>query len=263
MGVKDLIGLFDSSPMSAGSSSSTSSLPRDQPPPSRARFINHPHRRNSLLREGHSADIPLVSHPLLATPSPAKTKANEELTILTTNVTESNLKRHDNVMSTISPITPVPAKRLYQPHKHHKHKKIYPDDPEEHRDLLPKVPHGYPPSVPTLTSNEEPLSSTATLVNQYPAANHTPVPATTIFARNSAPLYLPKLDKYLEGLDRPSFTPSGKGKLPVMFPPMDRLSALGRTIEELEANVFAPNWRTRGNIFGAFTSAFVGLTVRC
>jgi hypothetical protein len=43
------------------------------------------------------------------------------------------------------------------------------------------------------------------------AAVHRPVPASTLFGRNVAPLYLPKLDKYLSSLPAPEFT-KWKGK---------------------------------------------------
>jgi len=147
---------------------------------------------------------------------------------------------------------------------------IYRDDAEEYQGLLLEDLHSYPPSSFTVapTSNSDgPLSSNSTLVNQrkFLLTTNTPVPVTTIFARNSAPLYLPNLDDYLAHLDRPHFTiPQSKGKNGVtpMFPPVDHLFASGKTIEELEANSLSPSWKNRGSILGSLTSVFIGLTVR-
>jgi hypothetical protein len=88
-----------------------------------------------------------------------------------------------------------------------------------------------------------------------------PVPVTTIFARNSAPLYLPQLDKYLEQYSSPPFAPRG-GKPTQMFPPVDKLIKSGMTLDDLESNdILAPVWRYRKNILGVILSTTVGILV--
>ena len=98
---------------------------------------------------------------------------------------------------------------------------------------------------------------------------HTPVPATTIFAYDAAPLHLPDLDSYLSRLPAPSFTPyltgvrvgkkvTGQG----MFPPMDHLAATKRSIADLEHNSkIAPSWRNRNSILGGLVNLALGVTV--
>ena len=88
-----------------------------------------------------------------------------------------------------------------------------------------------------------------------------PVPVTTIFARNSAPLYLPRLDKYLEEYSSPPFAPRG-GKPTQMFPLVDKLIKSGMTLDDLESNdILAPVWRYRKNILGVILSTTVGILV--
>lgn len=98
------------------------------------------------------------------------------------------------------------------------------------------------------------------------AAVHRPVPATTLFARNAAPLYLPKLDKYLARLQTPEFT-KWKGKRKekdvLMFPPMEKLAASKLTIDDLEHNsTTVPAWRDRNFWFSLASNAVVGILVR-
>lgn len=86
-----------------------------------------------------------------------------------------------------------------------------------------------------------------------------PVPVTTVFARNSAPLYLPQLDKYLEGYSSPPFA---GGKPTQMFPLVDKLVKSGMTLDDLESNdILSPVWRYRKNILGVILSATVGILV--
>ena len=98
------------------------------------------------------------------------------------------------------------------------------------------------------------------------AAVHRPVPATTLFRRNTAPLYLPKLDKYLSSLPAPEFTKwGGKGKekdVP-MFPPMEQLAASKRTIDDLEHNsTVTPAWRDSNFWFSLANDTVIGVVVR-
>lgn len=48
-----------------------------------------------------------------------------------------------------------------------------------------------------------------------------------------------------------------------MFPPMDRLAATGKSIQDLENNnVVLPAWKNRNSIFGALLNVVLGVTVR-
>ena len=96
------------------------------------------------------------------------------------------------------------------------------------------------------------------------AAVHRPVPAPTLFGRNAAPLYLPKLDKYLSSLQAPEFTKwKGKGKDIPMFPPMEQLAASKRTIDDLERNsTVTPAWRDSNFWFSLANDAVIGIVVR-
>lgn len=101
---------------------------------------------------------------------------------------------------------------------------------------------------------------------------HKPIPAKTVFARGAHPLYLPALDTYLNALPAPSFdfpmptcdTAKGKStkksKYTRMFPPMDRLAATKKSIQDLETNsIIASAWKNRNSIFGALVSAALGI----
>lgn len=97
------------------------------------------------------------------------------------------------------------------------------------------------------------------------AAVHRPVPATTLFWRNAAPLHLPKLDGYLAALPIPEFTKwTGKGKekdVPI-FPPMEKLAVSKLTIDDLEHNsTVVPTWRDRNFWFSLASGAVVGVLV--
>lgn len=121
------------------------------------------------------------------------------------------------------------------------------------------------------------LASTSTAVQSVPSLPrlpdnnlgiHHPIPATTVFARSALPLSLPALDRYISRLPPsalPSLPPRGKGKDKYysMFPPMDRLEATGRTIEDLENNsVVASWWNNRNSILSSLVNGALGVTVR-
>jgi hypothetical protein len=96
---------------------------------------------------------------------------------------------------------------------------------------------------------------------------HLPIPLTTIFARDAAPLYLPKLDDVISLLPKRSFTlPHRKvsSKYNQIFPPMDLLAASGQSLEDLENNSkIAPGWRNRTSILSGLVDVIVGVAVRC
>jgi hypothetical protein len=232
--------------------------PNDGPPPSPARFITTPRRsRAHLMTPTSQLAVPLLT----TSTTPGTTNTDDETLEPSSDAADDGSRRYDDLMTVSTPtITTTTNFKSYLLDKDKK----YPKDADEYQDLLPKVTYDYPPSTPTLPSDNTSFSSTPTLVttHKHRPASHVPVPATTIFARNSAPLYLPKLDAYLSRLERPQFTiPEGTGKTP-MFAPMDRLAASGSTIEQLEANSPLPSFASRNVILGAISTAFVGLTVR-
>jgi len=271
MAVKDLIGLFDSPPHSAAGrgrhrSSEVGTTDGGQieaslPPPTPARFIKHTNLKDERPVPNKSRTMPVNSQTIFTTDMPSHDNANdnEESSEITLDVTE---EAH-NYLDTSFPMSDHLSAVNQQP--------VVSEDTEmgqvaeEQLHLLAKNPHRYPPQTPRKGS----LSSTSTLVpRSRNRLTHKPVPAITLFARKAAPLYLPKLDDYLASLEAPRFTPlSGKGKEketerePQIFPPMDRLGALGQTIEELEANSPFPSWKNRGTILGGVVNVFLGLTV--
>ncbi|KAM6498075.1 hypothetical protein JOM56_006023 [Amanita muscaria] len=122
-------------------------------------------------------------------------------------------------------------------------------------------------ATPALTSYDEgeldpllQLNGTA-LAGKSSAAlgPQTPVPATVLFARNAAPLYLPRLDDYLAKFPSPSF-PGRDKKSPQMFLPMDKLAGSGMSLDDLETNAkVLPGWRNRKNIIGVTLTILVGI----
>jgi hypothetical protein len=117
-------------------------------------------------------------------------------------------------------------------------------------------------NIPLLFHEDSQSRSSPTI----PVVSHTPIPATVIFSRHAAPVYLPELDKYLEKIPPVQFSfPFNQKDYPEkhMFPPMDRLIASGESIAELETNkVTAPSWRSRATIFGVIESLVQSLAVR-
>ncbi|KAF8641214.1 hypothetical protein AX17_000848 [Amanita inopinata Kibby_2008] len=89
---------------------------------------------------------------------------------------------------------------------------------------------------------------------------HVPVPATVVFDRGAAPLYLPELDKHLAELPPPPFRHGGVKDSAAMFPPMDKLARSGMTLADLEVNSkIAPVWRNRETILGATVNIMLGV----
>jgi hypothetical protein len=281
MTVKDLVQLYESSSPAARSVNSLSPhSPTEKkltpssntrtaglPPTPGARFIRRPSYRQALL---DNLTDPLTGVPPALTPHP----------LLTTNITPI----HDNSNDTSLDITDATdqwtqpfssasttshvsgARTIESLISYGDHS----SDHEEYRKLLSSKTSGYPPhrsSTPlasTSTSLQLQLSSTSTLVQRRHFPSHTSVPATAVFARNAAPLYLPKLDSYLSSLPPPAFSVlKGGGTEPAMFPPMDQLAKSGTTIEDLEANAKRPPaWRDRNTILGSAANLILGLTVR-
>ncbi|THH34000.1 hypothetical protein EUX98_g138 [Antrodiella citrinella] len=114
---------------------------------------------------------------------------------------------------------------------------------------------------PDASYEELMTSETSTVRPTYTPllGTHTPIPASVIFSRSAAPLYLSHLDNFIATLPAPSFPILEKKG--AMFPPMDRLAATGKTLEDLENNnQVAPYWRNRTSIFGTLTGWVLGIT---
>lgn len=110
-------------------------------------------------------------------------------------------------------------------------------------------------SVPSSLSETAPRARVQQLRYQ-----HVPVPATVLFARDAAPLYLPKLDKYLSSIPPPKFSHVVDQSVP--FPPMGNLAKLGMSLEDLETNRRQiPVWRNRNDILGSAVNIVLGLMV--
>lgn len=95
--------------------------------------------------------------------------------------------------------------------------------------------------------------------------SHIPVAASTVFSRDAACLSLPDLDEYISSLPAPSLpTPArgSKGSPVTIFPPLDRLEASGKTLDDLEHNAQIPHWwQNRNKYFGSLVSLSLSITV--
>ena len=131
------------------------------------------------------------------------------------------------------------------------------------RDKLPMHQDAHIPLLPQGASSNSPgqprldIPSVITLV---PSSDHTPVPATAVFARRAAPLYLPKLDKYLSSIPPPEFRDIPQSQS-TMFSPMDKLAETGKSLDDLETNTRPRTWRNRNTILGSIVSIVLGVTV--
>lgn len=129
---------------------------------------------------------------------------------------------------------------------------------DDEREKL--IPHSYPP-----VQKRPRIVSVNTATTWSSTRSHIPIPATTVFARNAAPLYLPRLDNYLSVLPKPRFLEGLEGKdgSPAMFPPMERLIKSGMSLDDMEANaVRIPIWRDRKTLLGATINLVIGFLVR-
>jgi hypothetical protein len=103
-------------------------------------------------------------------------------------------------------------------------------------------------------------TASRTPVQQPRFRKHAPVPATVLFARDAAPLHLPKLDKYLSSFPPPRLSQDVDHKVP--FPPMGNLAKLGLSLDDLETNrTKIPAWRNRNNILGSAVNIVLGVMV--
>lgn len=256
MTVKDLAGLYESSPATSrrrfprDALNSDDYIPKDSsatpadslsmpalPPPSPARFIQKFSYRKSS-QENATTDVVADSDSLTNT----TLNDNSKETDISVDITALTTKETDTFLLTRS-------KTLFNS-----------SSADEHRSLLVRDYHLPPESSTTSPAHKMASSSSLTLVNQRRLLNHSPVPATVVFSRHAAPLYLPKLDNYLASLSSPSFPSLNRAGIePVMFPPMDKLVASGKSVEDLENNSkVTPAWRNRKSILGSAVNLMLG-----
>ena len=89
---------------------------------------------------------------------------------------------------------------------------------------------------------------------------HLPVPATVLFARDAAPLHLPKLDNYLSSFPPLKLSQNVDPSAP--FPPMGYLAKLGLSLQDLETNrTKIPAWKNRNTVLGSAVNIVLGITV--
>ncbi|EKM61097.1 uncharacterized protein PHACADRAFT_82700 [Phanerochaete carnosa HHB-10118-sp] len=113
------------------------------------------------------------------------------------------------------------------------------------------------------TREHVPESEAAFKLDSEPSLpSHNPIPATTVFARNAAPLSFPQLDAHLAAIPPSSFhSQASKDGKASMFPPLQLLAATKKTLEDLETNSqILPWYGNRNKIFGALTSLTLSIT---
>ena len=229
-----------SSTRSSSLASSSRSANLSPPPPSPARFIRQPNApRNPSHRNSSASRSTLLSSATTLTTSHDIHDDSRFAPEHTADIADTNTESSNTLRDTIPRTTSPPP---------------YWDEKDE---LLEK-------SSPNLKDVKSPLSppSTSRRVTYPHFPPHTPVPSSQLFAEDAAPLHLPRLDQYLSTLQPPTFV-NMKGKEDSMFPPMDKLAASERTLEDLETNTtVAPFWRNRTTILGAALNIIVGFTVR-
>ena len=274
MTVKDLVGLYDSpSTRSSGQQTQPSSseasdrsrtsylTPRGggQPPLAYARFIQHQTRQiypRPTYEE--SEGLPFTSPNDFTTTTDTSTEDTEvdvtdELPMkpIRINSYNSSIRDHLDLKSSLKRRQPSGQDD---------------EDPLEYeaRSLLTDTDQSRSTVVASDSAQKPVLSPIPERRGDPATAPHTPVPAVKVFSRQAPALYLPALDNYLASLPAPNFStfPYSRDHPAVMFPPMDRLAATGRTLEDLETNnTIPPWWRNRSALFGGIVSRVLGILV--
>ena len=268
MGIKDLVGLSEppataqenasppESPTSTGSLRPAARFIQHQTgqvfPSNKVEFEGLPFAPTNYLTI--SGDFPHDDHSLELTAD-----VTDELPPHPTNTSALPLSTEDKLQSKSS---------LFRRHASGHE----PDAPNSDMQfLLSKMDHTYPPYDNTVVASSSSVGHKHTLLphaqrlRTHAPSPHTPIPAVTVFSRNAAPLFLPKLDDYLAALPPPHFSPPSRGrdKDIGIFPPLDRLVSSGRTLEDLETNrPIIPSWRNRQTILGGLVNIFLGIMVR-
>ena len=282
MAVKDLVGLYDSPTTHSSVPQTRSSRPETsdrsqtsrlttprrggQPPPAYARFIQH-QTRQTYPRQTYeeSEGLSFMSSNDFTTATGTSTEdtpnaevdVTDELPMKPIRINSFNSSIRDHLVSKFS-------LRRRQPSGQ--------DDKDplecEAQSLLTQTDRSRTFNDSTVVAS---VSTRNAILSSIPERRggpaivpHTPVPAVTVFSRQAAALHLPALDNYLASLPAPNFStfPFKKDHPAMMFPPMDRLAATGRTLEDLETNsTIPPWWRSRNSLFGAIVSRILGILV--
>lgn len=228
MAIKELVQLYESIP-SDGSSTTL-------PPPSPARFIT-PTIRHSLLGDvARNEDE--KSHPL----SIDRTRNDAR---------ESTVDIAD--MNDISSLRTIPTEEYGMDQQSL-------DEDEDKESLLRPT---YPPEpTPISPLSHKSLKNNLKLRKRRLFGSHSPVAAPVVFARDAAPLYLPRLDEHLGTLPKSHLHDLDGREVSGMFPPMDKLATSGLTLDDLEANCTpAPAWRNRKIILSTTVNVLLGILV--
>ncbi|KAG7099182.1 hypothetical protein E1B28_001051 [Marasmius oreades] len=230
MAVKDLVDRFESSDS-------------QQPPSTPARFItvqsrNLRNRKPSLPQE--TMDDESGSATAFTTRIPS---VNNNYTTL-------------DITDAAQPFIGIQYLEVEEDEVPYRSRPISYEDDETWRLIEPD--HTYPPS----SASQHSFSITPTLVHsRHTLGQHNPISPTELFSRKAPPLYLPKLDSYLESLPQPPFNNVKTNREAEMFPPMDRLVESGYSVEELEANSrVAPFWRNKKTLLGSAVNVVLGIT---
>ncbi|KAJ3557737.1 hypothetical protein NM688_g1304 [Phlebia brevispora] len=281
MSVKQIADSYESRTKSANQSPNTARTAKPT-------FIAHPLLRRDApsFPQDTQATIDGLPNTLLSadTPINAIHDLSHELTT-TTDRTESSScysnqhLAHTPKLATIGGIEHTSLKRLPSPRP--QTLKATGDEEHEMKRLISHESHGSAiPSVKahnrsskaffdTHASDADSFTSSSTAVQIIEATSssldplvttHTPIAGATVFSRGAAPLTLPDVDKYISSLPAPSFPsfhPSGQK----LFPPLDRLEASGRSLDDLEHNAQIPHWwQSRNKYFGALASLILSIT---
>ncbi|CCL99035.1 uncharacterized protein FIBRA_01044 [Fibroporia radiculosa] len=307
MTVKALVNLYEtrSTRASPRAPSASSSLTREDAEPhpeedcSRPLLRATPGSPDDLSRDRRG----LTPHPLLRRREPSHNEEadDEFVSPISTHLTEDRVKHHHEGLpntyqasSDIADELPAATGRSYF-RVLYKTDSSSPYEPTSHSDVPPVEMHELPcrddeatstfvsssGTTRSLRAGRQALNfpldtgtptysshSSTTLVPLLFKSGSIPVPLSTIFEREAAPLSLPQLDKYIESLPAHSFpsmntVTEGEMKTPVvqMFPPMDHLATAGKSLADLEHNsTVAPGWRNRTSIFSGLTSVALAIT---
>lgn len=279
MTVKDLVSLYESPSTRSSVSRTQSSRPETsqtsnlttpsrggQPPLAYARFIQHQTRQiypRQTYEESEGLPFTPSNDFTTATDTGTEDMLNAEVDVtdellmkpIRINSYNSSIRDHLDLKSSLKRRQPSGQDD---------------EDPFEYeaRSLLTETNQSRifdDSTVVASVSNHKPILSPIPERRGGPAiVPHTPVPAVKVFSRQAPALYLPALDNYLASLPAPNFStfPYGKDHPPMMFPPMDRLAATGKTLEDLETNnTIPPWWRNRSSLFGVIAGRTLGILV--
>ena len=291
MSVKKIIGAFEERSQSAIITSSSPARPAAK---AKAKFVAHPLlQRHDSTPDGDDTESTIEGLPDTLS-SLSASASGQDSAISTSAAPEppSNYSIVDDDSPRQSTIPAHDSSHLYErnrtpPRERSNSRHAKPRQRPDEHEMQVLSPRDTPNSTWTRTErtltnfamddemdissyDDSGFASTATLVQrgrrERLASTHKPIPATTVFSRSAAPLALPDLDHYIASLPGPSFSSFPEAKHASsggMFPPLDRLEASGKTLDDLEHNAQVPHWwQNRNKLFGAFTTLSLAITVR-